>query len=392
MSEVQIDARLNIAPLAFDAGARAQLRASAVVVTTIEVRATIYIGAAVPVDPPELLTPPSIAGYAVPGQTLTATPAVWAGAVTVTRQWLSDGDPIVGETGLSYDVVQDDVMRDVTYREEATGPGGVAEAESAPALDAIAGYTSDAGHIDIWAALPETLSTGAAGALGGISSGQAVQRWGGAIYGLSGPVPSQASLASRPIYRDVGGLRYLQFDGSNDHLVHDGSGLASRLAVSWANEISVTYDRSAATQPPWGTALAASATPFQRAAMASASVAPGNSNVRTSIRDDASLISTAVMTSTRIATGNPWTLRLSLRRAPTSQELTEVAPDSGTATASIGAVALQNRFAVGGFATPTGVTGYCQCSIYGSAFWDHGTPTALSVASARALLTHWGYP
>lgn len=64
---------------------------------------------------------PTISGTPEVGQTLTATPATWAGSAprTVDGQWLRDGVAIPGETGLSYTLAAADDLTDVTYQETA---------------------------------------------------------------------------------------------------------------------------------------------------------------------------------------------------------------------------------------------------------------------------------
>ena len=345
-----------------------------------------------PQPAPVNLFPATLAGYAVPGETITATPGTWTNTTVQTGQWQRDGVDISGETALTYTAVQADVLVDITYFETATGPGGTETQPSAAAQDAIAGYASDPAHIDIFGAIPETLSPDPTGPFG-ILPTETVQRMVGLVHGTSGPELVQATITQRPAYQVVAGVRGLAFDGGNDALIHAGTGLASRLAVNWSCEISVTARRAASTQPVWGTALSSNSTPFQRCAnIAGSGSVPGASNVRTTIRADNNSSSTCVMTSSRQAVGTTWALRLSLRRTPTDQEITEVQPDSGTNTDSVGSVVTQDRIAMGAFATPTGVTGYINAIIHAVAYWDNGTPTALSVASARALFTHWGMP
>lgn len=348
-----------------------------------------------PVLPPDALTAPVVVGFAVPGETLTATPGTYTNSPTITGQWYRGGiggAPIAGETALTYTAVQVDVMESIYYRETATNVAGAVSQDSNNAQDAIAAFASDSAHIDIFGAIPEALSPNASGALG-ITAGQSVQRMTGLIYGLSGPVISESVSGQMPVYDVTGGVPGVAFDGSNDRLVHEGTGLATRLSVNWSCELSVTARRSATGQPLWGTALRANATPFQRVCnIAGSGSIPGASNVRNSIRDDANITSNCVMVSSRTAIGTTWALRLSMRRTPTDQTITELQPDSGTNTVAVGTVLSQDRFAFGAFATPTAVSGYANMILHAAAFWDNGTPTNLSVNAARALMDLWSMP
>ena len=388
-----ITAQLQREPVALEVLGTVKRRTAASGAAARLVTAYVYQGAAPVVNPPVNDLPATLSGYVVPGFDITATPGVWEDASSITGQWKRAGVDIPGATSLVYTPVQADVGQDITYVEAATGPGGSASASSAPALDAIEAYTSDAGHIDIYGALPDALSTDAAGALGGISPGQAVRRMGGLVYGLAGPVLSEEVLANRPIYQVASGRPGVEFDGANDRLVHAGIGLASRLAVGWACEFSVTARRNSTVQPVWGTALTTDVTLYQRVcAVAGSPTTPGASNVRNSIRDNTGAISACVMVSSRAAVGTNWALRLSMCRTTTDQSITEVQPDSGTQTVSVGSTPSQNRFAMGCFATPTSVTGYMNVIVHAVALWDNGSPSALSVAAARALFTLWGMP
>ncbi len=104
---------------------------------SVQIRAVNEIGAgpwsidktATPAEAPEaptVLSAPAISGTATQGQTLTATAGSYDGnpAPTVTRQWLRDGAPISGATGLSYQLQAADVGATVTLRETATNGVG----------------------------------------------------------------------------------------------------------------------------------------------------------------------------------------------------------------------------------------------------------------------------
>jgi len=54
-------------------------------------------------------SPPSISGYVMPGQRITATPRFSPEATTVTYQWFRNGQPIAGQTSSNYDIVTSDV-------------------------------------------------------------------------------------------------------------------------------------------------------------------------------------------------------------------------------------------------------------------------------------------
>lgn len=354
--------------------------------------AAVFLGSSPPVDPPINTFAPQVSGYVVPAFDLTYTPGIWDNATSITPQWRRNGVAIPGETGATYTPVQADVGQLIDVLETATGPGGSETASSNTALDTLAGFASDPTHVDIFGAIPETLSPLSSGAYG-IVSGQSVQRMTGLIYGAAGPVLSEGVTAQQPIYQVVGGVPEVRYDGGNDRSVHQGTGLASRLSVNWACEMSVTALRNSAVQPLWGTALTTDVTLYQRVcSIAGSGTTPGASNVRNSIRDSTGSISTCIMVSSRAAVGAVWALRLSMRRTPTDQTITEVQPDTGTQTSAVGSVPSQDRFAFGAFATPTSVSGFANMSLHACAFWDAGTPSALSVAAARALFTFWNMP
>jgi serine protease len=66
---------------------------------------------------------PTIAGSPTPDSTLTLTPGTWNGSPTVAHQWLRDGQPIAGETGLTHVVTQDDVGHVLAVRSTASAAG-----------------------------------------------------------------------------------------------------------------------------------------------------------------------------------------------------------------------------------------------------------------------------
>ncbi len=93
---------------------------------------------------PANATPPAVTGTPSVGKALTCTPGSWTGAPapTLAYQWLRDGEPVVGATGLAYTVVHDDLGKTLTCRETATNAAGSAAATSAglaiPVPDAVA--------------------------------------------------------------------------------------------------------------------------------------------------------------------------------------------------------------------------------------------------------------
>jgi hypothetical protein len=76
--------------------------------------------------PPVVTTPPSIAGATAIGSILTLTPGVWVGADTVTRQWMANGTPIAGQTGLSFTTTAAEAGKDINVEETATNVSGSA--------------------------------------------------------------------------------------------------------------------------------------------------------------------------------------------------------------------------------------------------------------------------
>ncbi len=79
--------------------------------------------------PPVNITPASISGVGYNGQTLTAIPGSWDSG-TVTGQWFSNGSPISGETGLTYDVNSNTEGTNLLYRETADNGNGITNQDS----------------------------------------------------------------------------------------------------------------------------------------------------------------------------------------------------------------------------------------------------------------------
>ena len=80
-------------------------------------------------DMPYWTNPPSIAGVAAVGATLTVTPGTWEGTapITVTHKWFQSNTPIVGATGLTYVVQSGDYNQDIRCLETATNAVGGAD-------------------------------------------------------------------------------------------------------------------------------------------------------------------------------------------------------------------------------------------------------------------------
>lgn len=87
-----------------------------------------------PLPPVSVSTPASIAGTPQVGQTLTGTPAVFAGEPgNVANQWLADGDEILGATGTTLALTSDHLGDTITFRSTATrGSDEPVESVSAP--------------------------------------------------------------------------------------------------------------------------------------------------------------------------------------------------------------------------------------------------------------------
>lgn len=69
-------------------------------------------------------------GEAIEGAELVGTPGAWTDAVHVTDQWLRNGVAIAGETTLRHAIVAADLGASLELRENASGPGGTASADS----------------------------------------------------------------------------------------------------------------------------------------------------------------------------------------------------------------------------------------------------------------------
>ncbi|MCK3770192.1 cell wall-binding repeat-containing protein [Microbacterium aerolatum] len=67
--------------------------------------------------------PPSVSGYVLPGQRLTATPRFSPEPQSVTYQWLRDSQPISGATGARYDVVASDAGTTLSVKVTAKRSG-----------------------------------------------------------------------------------------------------------------------------------------------------------------------------------------------------------------------------------------------------------------------------
>ena len=151
-----------------------------------------------PIEPPPLaeVTPPSIAGTPQVGQTLTGTPATFndtTDAVTVTNQWLADGEVIEGATDVTLDLAEEQLDADITFRSTAAREGSdpvVSESEPVgPVLRADIPIAVDADPIiEGTAKVGETL-TGTPATFTGDTEGEPTNQWlanGEAIDGETG--------------------------------------------------------------------------------------------------------------------------------------------------------------------------------------------------------------
>lgn len=87
-------------------------------------------GAPAPGVPPINLTPPVIAGTNTVGSVLTCTPGTWSGTPTLTYRWFSEGTPIIGANGLTYQIQSSDQGNSITCHEIATSPTGIGQVSS----------------------------------------------------------------------------------------------------------------------------------------------------------------------------------------------------------------------------------------------------------------------
>ncbi len=81
-------------------------------------------------DPPAATAAPQVHGAAALGAALTCTPGVWTDAASLALSWLRDGAAVVA-TGAAYAISAADLGHALTCRVAASGPGGVAVADSA---------------------------------------------------------------------------------------------------------------------------------------------------------------------------------------------------------------------------------------------------------------------
>ncbi|MFA4895765.1 cell wall-binding repeat-containing protein [Microbacterium sp.] len=69
------------------------------------------------------VSPPSVSGYVLPGQRVTATPRFSPQPKSVSYQWFRNGQPIAGATGRTYDIVTSDVGTALFVRATAKSSG-----------------------------------------------------------------------------------------------------------------------------------------------------------------------------------------------------------------------------------------------------------------------------
>ncbi len=106
-----------------------------------QVRADAHITAVA-----ENLTAPTITGTAAVGTTLSAANGTWfpllsSGGISVTRQWLRDGNPISGATGTTYTLTNADAGAAIAVRIIASRDGMQEQAVSAPTAPVTGGTT-----------------------------------------------------------------------------------------------------------------------------------------------------------------------------------------------------------------------------------------------------------
>lgn len=92
-----------------------------------------YAAAAAPAN----VVLPAVSGTAQVGETLTALPGIWTGAVSFTYQWKADGSNIEGATGSTYNPVIGDVGNPITVVVTAVNSTGSTPAESADTIDVL---------------------------------------------------------------------------------------------------------------------------------------------------------------------------------------------------------------------------------------------------------------
>lgn len=100
----------------------------------------------VAVLPPSNTVAPTITGYAVSGQVLTASTGTWTGSPTgYTYQWKRAGSNISGATSSTYTLVSGDVGNAITVAVVASNTGGAGSAATSAATSAVAAALSISG-------------------------------------------------------------------------------------------------------------------------------------------------------------------------------------------------------------------------------------------------------
>ena len=84
-----------------------------------------------PPSPPANLTPPSVTGTPVAGESLTCNPGTWTSNPALSLEWLRDSQPIGGATQSTYVLTSEDVTHQITCRVTASNSSGDAQATSA---------------------------------------------------------------------------------------------------------------------------------------------------------------------------------------------------------------------------------------------------------------------
>ncbi|MDX6555292.1 MAG: hypothetical protein QOD86_1487 [Miltoncostaeaceae bacterium] len=86
--------------------------------------------------PPLAVAPPQVTGAAGVGGVLSCSPGAWAGASSLTWQWLRDGAPIAGATSTTYAPTPADVGLSIACRVLASNGGGASASVSAAVVPA----------------------------------------------------------------------------------------------------------------------------------------------------------------------------------------------------------------------------------------------------------------
>lgn len=162
---------------------------------------------------PVNITPPSISGTPVQGQTATVVPGTYSGVVTsYTYRWFRNGVVIGGETGTTYLWAAADVGTSNTVGETPHGPGGA----GLETVSAAVGPVLPISNLSAWMVAGPTWCFTDAGATTQCGDGDPVYTW----VDRSGNARNltQATLSLRPTLRLVSGKWVVRFDGVDDFM------------------------------------------------------------------------------------------------------------------------------------------------------------------------------